>query len=63
MQTLTESQAEIKLKELRSENKISVLSVGNHGLIFMSIYGHQLKSYTSNIQALNHYLSFIKSCN
>ena len=63
MQELTESQARTKLQELRAENKISVLSIGNHGLIFMSIYGHHLKSYDSNIEALKHYLKFTKPLN
>ena len=54
--SMSELDAEMMLKELYKNGKISQLSVGNHGLIFMSIKDGQLKSYQSYKDAYSHYL-------
>ena len=54
--SMSELDAEMMLKDLRKNGEISQLSVGNHGLIFMSVKGGHLKSYESYKDAYSHYL-------
>jgi len=54
--SMSELDAEMMLKDLKKNGQISQLSVGNHGLIFMSIKDGQLKSYQSYKDAYSHYL-------
>jgi hypothetical protein len=52
---ISESEARQKLDELKKRGELT-FSVGNHGLIFMSLKGHSMKKYETYKEAYNHYV-------
>lgn len=59
---MTNDNPKAQLTALKEAGKI-ILSVGNHGLIFMQILGinSYLKGYTDYHAALDHYNNFISN--